>query len=58
MSNEVRERLILIYDRMQDSASALQLMEGATPEFLKGLVGSGELSDALRRNPEFERQIQ
>lgn len=57
LSHEVRERLVFAFDEIHDSAAALQLMEGTPAEFMKGLVRSGELSDALRRSPQFERLI-
>ena len=54
-SNEVRERLVLAFDQIHDSAAALRLMEGAPSDFLKGLSGSDELSESLRRSPVFIR---
>jgi serine/threonine protein kinase/Flp pilus assembly protein TadD len=52
---DVRRLLVLAYDLIHDIDAAFRLLEGAPRDLLEELARSPDISDALRRDPRFDR---
>ena len=55
LSPNIRKRLIMTYNLLQDIESVIRLMDGSPPDLLKELERSEDLSSALRQDPRFKR---